>query len=173
MPVSDLSFKPDLMVDVTEIDHRPVSISGTLDKSALADVKERFGFLAIEGVDISLRVKRIARDCWALTGLVKATITQACVITGQGVVEELAIALEERFVPPHLAEAGDELEIDIEADDIEWLDNGAIAVGEAVIQHIGVSASAYPRAPEAPEEVSSGPVIETVHPFAALSKLKK
>ena len=181
MPVSDalsdaktdLLFKSDLTLDVSEIDHRPVFIKGALDAAALIEVRDRFGFLGVEGVEVALRVKRIARDCWALSGQIEAQITQACVITGVEVGEELTIALSERFVPPHLAEAGEELEIDIEADDIEWLENGAIAVGEAVLQHISVSAQPYPKAPDAPEEVTSGPVIEKVHPFAALSKLKK
>lgn len=167
-----IAYRHDLRVDVTTLERQGVDITGALDSAACQLIQERFSFLDVSNAAVELRIKKVAADCWSLSGKITAAIAQACVVTGTSIAEALEISVEERFVPAFEIEAEEELEIDIHADDIEQLDGDEMAVGEAVLQHIGLAANPYPRLPDAPAEVRAGPVVEDTHPFAALSKLK-
>jgi uncharacterized metal-binding protein YceD (DUF177 family) len=114
-------------------------------------------------------------DTIHVTGSVKSSLHQTCVIT----LEPFAVSIDEivdvRFAPPEklgpISKA--EVERTLEDEDPpEPLDNGSIDVWALAIDHIAVALDPYPRKPgaELPSETAT-PTKE--NPFAALLALKK
>ena len=148
------------------------NLSGKLDDEGCRFVQERFNFLEVSGVTLSVDIKKISRDCWQLNGRLVAQVTQACVTTGQPVKEKLDIKLEERYVlqseqDRHIAE------IDIYAANVEVLETNILQVGELIAQIIGVEADSFPKQKDRPEVYVFGRENRNEHPFAKLSSLKK
>ena len=146
--------------------------TSTLDAGACADIAERFGFLEIGPVSVSLKVKMIAKDTWEVTGKIAAELVQACVVTSKPVPETVTIEIEERYVPA-IDEGDSDIEIDVSSVDVELLEDGMIPLGELVQQSLGLGVDNHPRLPDAPDDYQAGPEIKTENPFQKLSQLKK
>ena len=169
MSSEDLGFSSDLSVRAETIT-RDMSLRSKISLTPAEEIAlaKRFQFLSISNVAGTLAVKLCASQCWELTSQLTATVTQACVVSGEPVSSELNIDIVERFVP----KIDESEEIDATGVDIELLDNGNIPIGDAIMQAIGIFAPAYPRGPTAPilEEPEDA---DENNPFAKLSELKK
>ena len=163
-------FTLDLNVPADSITSgRPVRFHVQLNEAEHQLLCERFTFIKLENVAGKLTVARIANGCWELKGEINAKVTQACVVSGQPVENQIVIKLEERFVHT----LSEQFEIDVMEVDVDLLVNGEIPVGESLCQWIGVSAPAWPRAKNAPVLGEPEPNSNENHPFAGLSELKK
>ena len=164
------SIKLDTTVPANEIARGSlVHFDVCLNETERRQLSERFAFIKLENVMGKIALAQIADDCWELKGIIKITITQACVVSGQPVESTFMIELEERFV----GSFSDQTEIDAMEVDVDLLVNGEIPVGECLCQWIGVCAPAWPRAENVP--VLGGPELDITenHPFSRLSELKK
>ena len=128
----------------------------------------RFGWVAINKLAIELTVRKVARNCWDVSGRINAEIIQSCIVTGAPVVEFIDFQIDERYV-----RSVDEMdEIEVRLDGAEPLKNGAIDIGELAVQSLGLAATAWPRVENAPDSYSVGDQ-RSDHPFAGLSALKR
>ena len=129
---------------------------------------ERFGWISVDHFSSELRIRKVARDCWDVTGYVTAQIVQSCIVTGLPVSENIDFQIEERYV--RTAGRADQVEVGL--DGVEPIKNGAIDIGELAVQSLCLAATAWPRVGDAPDCYSVGEQ-ETDHPFAVLSTLKR
>lgn len=155
--------------------HRPLSLDriGTLglDMTVEANAAERAALAvrmnlpAILSLSCVFHLIRESRDKVLARGVLRAAVTQICVVS----LEEFDATIEEvfqvRFVP-----AGEESDdIDPESDDEIPFEGNAIDLGEAMAEQLGLALDPYPRMPgiEMPE-IEDEP---EPHPFAALRRL--
>ena len=137
----------------------------------LADLEglaERFGWVSVDRLASELIVRKVARDCWDVSGHIAAEIVQSCIVTGTPVTENIDFEIEERYV--RSAEQTNNVEVGLEGN--EPIKNGAIDIGELAVQSLCLAATAWPRVEDAPDGYSVGDQ-ELDHPFAALSALKR
>jgi uncharacterized metal-binding protein YceD (DUF177 family) len=126
---------------------------------------ERMQIPAVLGLSCTFHLIREGRDTVLARGVLRARVTQICVIT----LDEFDAPLEEvfqvRFVP-----SGEESdEIDPDADDEIPFEGNTIDLGEAAAEQLGLALDPYPRIPGV-----EMPAVEEEpddHPFAALRRL--
>ncbi len=129
---------------------------------------ERFGWVSVDHLSSELCIRKVAQDCWEVTGYITGQIVQNCIVTGLPVPENIDFQIEERYVRG--AEQADQVEIGL--DGVEPIKNGAIDIGELAVQSLCLAATAWPRVDNAPDFYSFGNQ-ETNKPFAILSSLKR
>ena len=134
----------------------------------LLALAERFGWVAINSLAIELTVRKVASNCWDVSGQISADIIQSCIVTGAPVAESIDFQIDERYV--RTVDQTDEVEVRL--DGAEPLKNGAIDIGELAVQSLGLAATAWPRVENAPDSYSVGDQ-RSDHPFAGLSALKR
>ena len=135
------------------------------DLQALA---ERFGWVAINKLAVELTVRKVARNCWDVSGRINAEIIQSCIVTVAPLAESIDFQIDERYV--RFDDKMDEVEVRL--DGAEPLKNGAIDIGELAVQSLGLAATDWPRVENAPDSYSVGDQ-RSDHPFAGLSALKR
>ncbi len=111
------------------------------EREALA---RRFDLAALDALDADLTAQRIAGGV-ALTGHVRASGAQSCVISGLSVPFAIDEPLTLRFEP---APEGDEIELSDADLDILPLEGDTIDLGEAAAQALGLALDPYPKASE-------------------------
>ena len=120
---------------------------------------------AVLALSCAFHLTREGRDRVSVRGVLRARVTQTCVIS----LEEFDASVEEifqvRFVP-----SGDESEdVDPQSDDEIPFEGNLIDLGEAAAEQLGLALDPYPRRPDVEMPVAEddpGP-----HPFAALRRL--
>ena len=134
----------------------------------LRGLAERFGWVSVDHLAIELIIRKVARDCWDVSGYIAGEIVQNCIVTGAPVPENIDFQIEERYV--RSAEQTDHVEVGLNG--AEPIKNGAIDIGELAVQSLFLAATAWPRVEDAPDGFSVGDQ-ELDHPFAVLSALKR
>jgi len=112
----------------------------------------------------TFRLVRLTADCILAEGHLLAKVVQTCVVSLDDFAAEIDEHFRVRFVP-----AGQESDDpDPEADDEIAYTGGALDLGEAAAEQLGLALDPYPRAPGAElPEIETGP---DEHPFAALRR---
>ena len=134
----------------------------------LLALTERFGWVSVDHLASELRIRKVARDAWDVTGHITGQIVQSCIVTGAPVPENIDFQIEERYV--RTAEQTDHEQVGL--DGVEPIKNGAIDIGELAVQSLCLAATAWPRVDDAPDCYTVGEQ-GLDHPFAALSVLKR
>jgi uncharacterized metal-binding protein YceD (DUF177 family) len=130
--------------------------------SALA---ERMQIPAVLALSCAFHLVREGRDRVLARGVLRARVTQTCVITLDEFDPEVEEVFQVCFVP-----SGEESDdVDPDADDEIPFEGNAIDLGEAAAEQLGLALDPYPRMPG----VEMPPVEEEPdeHPFAALRRL--
>lgn len=155
--------------------HRPLSLDRIgpqgLDLTIEASPAEcsalaiRMNLPAISAMSCEFHLLRESRDIVQARGVLRARVTQTCVISLDDFEAPLQEIFQIRFVP-----SGEESDdIDPESDDEVPFEGNQIDLGEAAAEQLGLALDPYPRMPgvEMPEvEHEADP-----HPFAALRRL--
>ena len=136
--------------------------------SDLLELAERFDWVSVDHLTSELCIRKVARDCWDVTGRISGQIAQSCIVTGAPVPENIDFRIEERYV--RATDLTDQVEVCL--DGVEPIKNGAIDIGELTVQSLCLAATAWPRVDDAPDCYSVGEQ-ELSHPFAGLSALKR
>lgn len=140
------------------------------ERAALA---RRFGLIALDRLEASVTLERLAGDFVRLSAALTADVVQQCVVTLEPVPSRVedrsSLVYGESAVPE-----GDELDLtlDGESELVEPLEGGVIDIGEAVAQQLSLALDPYPRAPGAPavgEETDAA----ASSPFAVLARLRE
>ena len=107
-------------------------------------------------------------------GRIKASLTQACVASGEPLAAFIDEAFELHFQPEPTRTPDDEIELSGDELDVIFHDGQAIELGEAIADTLAVSLDPYPRGPNAEVALSQAGVLseEQAGPFAALAALK-
>lgn len=149
---------------------RAVSIEAdAAERRALAG---RFGLIAIDALagDFSLR-----RDAAGIRvkGRVKATVTQACSVTGDPVPATMDEPVDLLFVAE--GESGEEVELSDESIDTVFHDGAAIDLGEVAAETMALALDPFPRGPGADQALKGAGVLSEgeAGPFGALAALLK
>lgn len=142
---------------------------------------------AIVNASASFDIKRAAGDGYHVTGTVRATVGQECVVTldpiENSIVEDVDVTFEasretEATVraktaakssaqPDHSDEEGDQ------PDPPEPIENGQIDLGRLAQDFLFLGVDPYPRKPGVTFDVPETPPDPEDHPFAALKALKQ
>lgn len=142
------------------------------ERDALA---RRFGYLALDGLEADYELTREGRAVWA-KGQLRARLSQACVATGEPVIENIDQPFLIRFEPEDASRLAteEELEIDAQDADIVTYAGERIDMGEAVAETLALLANPYPRSANADEWLRERGVKQEgeTGPFAALAQLK-
>ena len=133
----------------------------------IAALAARFDFVLIEDMRAEVTVRKVARDCWDVSGILSARVIQHCVITGNDMPELVDFTIEERYVRE--VENDDGVEIDLNGG---AACGGAIDIGEMVAQTLGVAVAPWPKS-QASADILIQDEISEEHPFAGLAALRK
>jgi uncharacterized metal-binding protein YceD (DUF177 family) len=145
-------------------------IPDAADREALA---RRAGVNAVPTLSANLHVAPDRRGGAAVEGVLRASVTQTCVVT----LEEFDNQIEEpilmRFAPPETVTDDPDGLLDIGGDGPpDPLVNGALDLAAVVGEFLALAVDPYPRKPGAVFESPAEPSAGKDSPFAALEKLK-
>lgn len=166
------------------------------DADERAALARRFDLSALESMAGELRVRPLGSRRGILrvevSGRMKATVVQTCVVTLQPVEQTVDEAILLRFSDEAgVGEGGGALDLDPLADIAdegpEPLIGGTIDLGEVLSEALGLALDPYPRAegatierastegdaaPSAPDDATTGEADVSAGPFAALAALR-
>jgi uncharacterized metal-binding protein YceD (DUF177 family) len=155
------------VVEVRALSPKPKNMEWNATDEELKAIAERLNVLEVKDLSVKLAVEK--RNLIKVSGTFTAHVVQKCVVTMEPVEEEI-IGNFEDFFGEHKRHAVP-VDIDMEAQDVETVENGRIDVGELVLQYLVLDLNPYPRKPGL-EEVQMLEE-EKENPFAVLAKLKK
>ena len=137
----------------------------------LAAIAGRLRLLSLDRLDAHSVLTRDG-DRVKATGRLKASLSQACVATGEPVAQHVDEAFDLSFVPAPTAEV--ELELDADQLDTIFHDGLGIDLGSAIADTLALALDPYPRSAAADEALRTAGVLseEQAGPFAALAALK-
>jgi uncharacterized metal-binding protein YceD (DUF177 family) len=134
----------------------------------------RFGLVGIARLAADLTLSRRNEEV-TLGGTLSASVTQACIASGEPLVSAVETPFEILF-RPQLDPNGDGEEIELSQSelDIVFYDSGEIDVGEAVAETLALNLDPWPRAPDAEQALKAAGVKseEEAGPFGALAALR-
>ncbi len=179
------SFSTVIEADVICEFSRPVRLErigrATLEQSITATVEEcravseRLQIPGVARLSARVMLEPAKEGVIAVTGTLKATVTQVCVASGDPFPSDLTSQIHARFTtdPSLITEFDPEaVDPDDEWDDIELVEDGAIDIGELAVQYLSLALDPYPHKPDA-EWRDPQPDVKPVSPFAVLAGLKK
>jgi uncharacterized metal-binding protein YceD (DUF177 family) len=155
--------------------HRPVSLDRIgphgLDLPVEANPAEcselavRMNLPAVLALSCTFHLIRESRDIVLARGVLRARVTQVCVISLEEFDSPVEEVFQARFVP-----SGEETDdIDPESDDEIPFEGNLIDLGEAAAEQLGLALDPYPRMPGM--EMPASEDEPEAHPFAALRRL--
>jgi uncharacterized metal-binding protein YceD (DUF177 family) len=125
----------------------------------------RMNLAAVVAMSCEFHLIREGRDVVAARGVLRARVTQTCVISLEEFDADLEETFQVRFVP-----SGEESDdIDPESDDEIPFEGNLIDLGEAAAEQLGLALDPYPRMPGV--EMPAAEDEPEPHPFAALRRL--
>lgn len=143
------------------------------DGAECAAVADRLGLLSLDRFEAHAALSRDGQQVRA-RGRIKASLSQACVATGQPVPQHVDEPFDLTFVPA--PDGTDEEEIELATRDLDTIfhDGSAIDLGSAVADTLALALDPYPRSADADAALRDAGVMseEEASPFAALAALK-
>ena len=131
------------------------------------------GVDAVERVVATFDLARRGRDGLRVSGGVRATVRQTCVVTLEPVVNEIDEAVDVEFVPASAGAEDHEVVLTQSADEREPLLDGTVDLGALATEFLMLGVDPYPRKAGATFEAPKAASDAAGHPFAALAALKK
>lgn len=113
---------------------------------ARAALSARLDLLALDRLSARLEVRRVGRGV-VVEGEFEADVVQECVVSSLPVPAYLRAPVKLQF--ESLEETAGEIELEADELDIMPLEDGAIDLGEAVVQSLALALDPYPRAGDA------------------------
>lgn len=139
------------------------------DAGRMAAVAAELGLDALADLSLEGDLRAEGGDGWALSGRMRARVTQPCVVTLAPVVTRLDEPVERRYSPHVRPPEGDEVEMPDET--LEPL-GPFIDLAAVMIEELALALPEYPRAPGvAFDAAPADPVADTRRPFAGLDRL--
>lgn len=144
------------------------------DAEECAAIADRLGLLALDRLEAHAVLSRNGQEIHA-RGRLKASLSQACVATGEPVPEHVDESFDLLFAPaPGGSDADEEIELDSGDLDTIFHDGAAIELGREIADTLALAIDPYPRSAGADAALKEAGVMseEEAGPFAALAALK-
>ena len=140
-------------------------------------IAARFGVEAVHAVSATLHIQPWKRGGFRVRGEATANITQTCVVTLDPFESVVHAQLDQIFIAKTGRLAADDVEIVVshDEDDIGYIDDDEIELGEFAVEALCLELDPYPRKEGAELPVSStetGADEPKANPFAVLKQLK-
>jgi len=132
------------------------------ERAALA---ARMRIVSIEALTCHFDLRRDVGDAIEAAGVLRARVTQICVVS----LEPFEAAIEEDFAVRFVPAGTESEEIDLEAPDEVGYEGGVLDLGEAASEQLALALDPFPRKPGV--ELSGAATQGEDSAFAALSKL--
>jgi uncharacterized metal-binding protein YceD (DUF177 family) len=140
------------------------------EREALA---RRVGVNAVPTLSANLHIAPDGRGGASVEGVLRASVTQMCVVTLEEFDNPIEEPISARFAPPETITDDSEGFVDIRGDDPpDPLVDGALDLAAVVGEFLALAVDPYPRKPGAVFESPAEPSAGKDSPFAALEKLK-
>jgi uncharacterized metal-binding protein YceD (DUF177 family) len=143
------------------------------DETERAAVAERLDLVGLDRLEATVTFARDGEEIRAV-GRISARVTQACVATGEPVVEEVDEEVNLLFRLEPKGEPDEEIELSEEDLDVIFHDGREIDLGGALADELSLALNPYPRSAGAEDALREAGVLseEQAGPFAALAALK-
>ncbi len=151
------------------------TISATLGECQA--IALRFGVQAVHSVSATIKVQPWKQGRFRARGDATASITQICVVTLEPFESAVSAQLDQIFIKKDSKRAADTVEIVVahDEDDIGYVEDGHIELGEFAVEALGLELDPYPRkqGAELPDTFSGEPATgdQKANPFAVLKQL--
>ncbi len=147
---------------------RPFALAATADEAAA--VARLFAIEAVSGLRVAGALEPVHAR-YRLRGAVEAQVTQRCVVTAEPVTADVVAPFDRFLVVADAPGEEGAIEVDPEADDVDYLDGSAVDVGAVAVEELALALEPYPRAPDADQTLAALRSDEHAdHPFAALAR---
>jgi uncharacterized metal-binding protein YceD (DUF177 family) len=130
----------------------------------------------VERTIATFDLTRRGRDGLRVSGTVRATVRQACVVTLEPVINEIDEAIDVEFLPaPDVSglEADSEIILTQSADEREPLLDGTVDLGALATEFLILGVDPYPRKAGVSFQPPQAGSDQAGHPFAVLAALKE
>ena len=150
----------------------PSNASIVATNSECAALAKRFDLIEISQLEATAIL--LLRDGQPIAeGRLKATLSQACIATGEPVPVVLTLPFKVRFIDEVAEPNLEELELTFDDYDDMPLIGGQADLGEAVAQSVALALDPFPRGPNAAQTLrAAGVVTEGEEPHGAFAGLK-
>jgi uncharacterized metal-binding protein YceD (DUF177 family) len=144
----------------------------TADAATRASVAGLLGVEDVEALAVEAALEAVD-GVFRLRGEVRATVVQACVVTGEPVRAEL-VAPFERFLVVGREPSAATVDVDPDERDVDHLDEPVVDIGAVAVEELALALDPYPRAAGADALLAacneSTDEAETRRPFAVLAR---
>lgn len=145
------------------------------DEGERDSVARRLGLVSLDKLEAHATLSREA-DRVRAQGRIRASLEQSCIATAEPVAEHIDEPFEVIFIPaPVDGRPDEEVELAGEDCDVVFYEGGAIDLGSAIGDTLGLTMNPYPRSAGAEAALREAGVMteEQASPFAVLAKLRK
>ncbi len=163
-----------LIIKVDEIGSRVREISISADEKGRKDISERMGLVDIKSFDVDVKVKRIGKqNKFKVNGVFNSLVVQNCVVSLENFdkkySDKFSVIFEEEHTKPELEDV-----FDADSDDIEYIVDGKLDIGEIILEYFSLSLDDNPKKNGAKfdERIEAKPEESKNNPFMVLKKLK-
>ena len=175
------------LVNVTRLPSKGLNIKLEPDDDGLEKLAAQCGVLSILEFSAQLNVKSWHKDGVRVSGPLRASLIQPCIVTLEPVPEQIDAQIDAVFVPstsklakPKINAETRELIVEAEGDDVpELFELPNLDVGAVAAEFFALELNPYPKSPVADEQSAQAGVQddESQHdvkenPFAALAKIR-
>ncbi|WP_181707183.1 DUF177 domain-containing protein [Chthonobacter rhizosphaerae] len=161
---------------VTALPAKGTTVVIEANEAERAAIARDIDILAVDRLTATFLVAPWRKHGVKVTGEVRGTVRQECVVTLEPVVEEVFETVELTFLPEsEIGPVSDEIEIDPEAaDPPEALEGNTVDLGAIAAEHLALGLDPYPKAPGVTFDglIEDDGSADAVTPFAALASLK-
>lgn len=165
----ELEFSRSVVVDQVVKNNKPVSFKATPEE--LKALTKRLDILDVKDVSVTYKLTASQHPkTYDLKGHLIAHVVQACISTLKPVKE----TIDDRFYVTLRDEKRpdvDEFDINDNIEDIDYIEDGEIDLGEIAAQYLVINLNPYPRSVDAPIPEALKEIKK--NPFDVLAKLKK
>lgn len=161
------------IVDVRQIPANGLSVDLTADKNQCKALADRFGLPDVRDFIVHAQLIKINKDRIRLNAEIQATVEQVCVVS----LEKFEQKVQDSFSVVFSQETDPSLklnEIDLnpqEDEDMEFLENGKIDLGEISSEYLSLALDPFPHAPNAVFQ-SKSDTENKKNAFSVLEKLQ-
>ena len=162
--------------EVSELDGAVVSKKLTATEEELQGLLKRFGVETLNAVGADLKIEDGPESAVLVSGTVRASLSQICVVSLDPVDEVIEEPIAVTFLPEASEAFVEEEAEEISDADLEPFDGETLDLGEMVAQQIAAAINPYPRKDGVEfgfaDSLEDNGKAERENPFAVLSKLK-
>jgi uncharacterized metal-binding protein YceD (DUF177 family) len=146
----------------------------TADAAARDQIAERLGLPGLDRLEAHAVLERDGEEIRA-KGRLRASLQQACVITGDPIAARIDEPFELLFRPEPDVAPDEEIELSPDDCDVVFHDGAAIDLGAAIADTLALAIDPYPRSAGADAALKEAGILSEAEagPFAALAKLKR